>query len=62
MTRSSFLQLTSAFSVCKQAGLKFTFGSDARNENAGRFVYCIEMARLCGLQPSDMFTIPERKL
>jgi len=46
--------------MAKRAGLRFTFGSDARSENAGRFVYCIEMARLCGLRKADMFTVAGR--
>jgi histidinol phosphatase-like PHP family hydrolase len=44
----------------KQAGLKFTFGTDARNNNAGRFSYCFRMAKACDLAAGDLFTV-ERK-
>lgn len=46
--------------LAKEAGLKFTFGTDARNANAGRFSYCLHMARECGLTASDLF-VPTRK-
>jgi len=44
----------------KQAGLKFTFGTDSRNQNAAHFYYCYQMARKCALTESDMF-MPKRK-
>jgi histidinol phosphatase-like PHP family hydrolase len=44
----------------KQQGLKFTFGSDSRNNNAGRLVYCKEIAKTCNLTASD-FYVPEMK-
>jgi len=44
----------------KQAGLKFTFGTDARNQNAAHFYYCYEMVQKCGLTEADMF-VPRRK-
>jgi histidinol phosphatase-like PHP family hydrolase len=44
----------------KAQGLKFTFGSDSRNPNAGRLVYCKEIAKKCNLQASD-FYIPGKK-
>lgn len=44
--------------LAKAAGLKFTFGTDARNDNAGRFSYCLRMARECGLTAANMFTVP----
>jgi hypothetical protein len=46
--------------MAKEQGLKFTFGSDARNNNAGRLVYCRQIARKCNLQPDD-FYIPVHK-
>jgi len=46
--------------MAKEQGLKFTFGSDSRNSNAGRLAYCKEVARSCNLQPEDFF-VPERK-
>jgi histidinol phosphatase-like PHP family hydrolase len=39
----------------KQASLKFTFGTDARNQNAAHFYYCYQMAQKCGLTETDMF-------
>jgi hypothetical protein len=46
--------------TAKRAGLKFTFGTDARNQNAGHFYYCYQMAQQCGLTEADMF-VPRRK-
>lgn len=43
--------------LAKEAGLKFTFGTDARNQNAGRFSYCLRVAEACGLTSDDMFTV-----
>ena len=45
---------------CKEQGLKFTFGSDSRNQNAGRLAYCIDVAKKCGLKAGD-FYIPVHK-
>jgi histidinol phosphatase-like PHP family hydrolase len=39
----------------KQAGLKFTFGTDSRNQNATHLYYCYQMAQRCGLMERDMF-------
>jgi TAT (twin-arginine translocation) pathway-exported protein len=44
----------------KRAGLKFTFGSDSRNQNAAHFYYCYQMAQKCDLQEEDMWT-PNRR-
>lgn len=46
--------------MAKEQGLKFTFGSDSRNNNAGRLVYCKQVARKCGLKAAD-FYIPVHK-
>jgi histidinol phosphatase-like PHP family hydrolase len=46
--------------LAKQAGLKFTFGTDSRNQNAAHFYYCYQMAQKCGLSETDMFTPKER--
>lgn len=43
----------------KQAGLKFTFGSDCRNHYFGRLDYCKRMAHRCGLSEKDFF-IPRK--
>jgi histidinol phosphatase-like PHP family hydrolase len=45
--------------MAKEQGLKFTFGSDARNQNAGRLAYCKDVARKCKLKQEDFF-IPVR--
>jgi histidinol phosphatase-like PHP family hydrolase len=42
--------------MAKEQGLKFTFGSDARNHNAGRLAYCKRAARKCGLKADDFYT------
>ena len=47
--------------MAKEAGLKFTFGSDSRNQIAGRLDYCKHVARKCSLKREDFF-IPSRKL
>ena len=46
--------------MAKRAGLKFTFGSDTRDEKTGRLVYCKQVARRCGLTEKDFF-VPNRK-
>lgn len=43
----------------KQAGLKFTFGSDTRDYRSFRLDYCRNTAALCGLTEDDFF-IPKR--
>lgn len=45
--------------MAKAQGLKFTFGSDARNQIAGRLVYCREIAKKCNLTRED-FYFPKR--
>jgi hypothetical protein len=47
--------------MAKRAGLKFTFGSDTRDEKTGRLDYCRYIAGKCGLTQKDFF-IPERTL
>jgi len=46
--------------LAKRAGLKFTFGTDSRNQNAAHFYYCYQMAQTCGLREEDMF-VPKKK-
>jgi len=46
--------------LAKRAQLKFTFGTDSRNQNAAHFYYCYQMAQKCGLTEADMF-VPKRK-
>lgn len=45
----------------KNAGVKFTFGSDTRGAQTGRLDYCKAVATKCGLKRDDFF-IPKRKL
>ena len=45
--------------MAKEQGLKFTFGSDARNQNAGRLAYCKAIAKKCKLTKED-FYVPGR--
>ena len=47
--------------MAKRAGLKFTFGSDTRDEKTGRLDYCKRVAVRCGLTEKDFFR-PKRKL
>ena len=47
--------------MAKDQGLKFTFGSDARNNIAGRLAYCKRAAKACNLNKQDYYW-PERKL
>ena len=44
----------------KQAGLKFTFGTDSRNQYAAHFYYCYQMAKQCGLTEADMFVVKKK--
>jgi histidinol phosphatase-like PHP family hydrolase len=46
--------------MAREQGLKFTFGSDARNADAGRLSYCKSVARKCGLTTAD-FYVPRKK-
>ena len=43
--------------AAKRAGLKFTFGTDSRNDHAAHFYYCYQMAQRCGLRDGDMFVV-----
>ena len=47
--------------MAKEQGLKFTFGSDTRDQKAGRLDYCKQIARKCKLKTED-FYIPSRVL
>jgi histidinol phosphatase-like PHP family hydrolase len=44
----------------KRAGLKFTFGTDSRNDHATHFYYCYQMAQKCGLTEGDMFVLKRK--
>jgi histidinol phosphatase-like PHP family hydrolase len=41
--------------MAKEQGLKFTFGSDSRNQNAGRLAYCKAIAKKCNLTAGDFY-------
>src|SRR5215467_1188844 len=47
--------------MAKEQGLKFTFGSDTRDQKAGRLDYCKYIARKCNLNTDDFF-VPRRSL
>jgi histidinol phosphatase-like PHP family hydrolase len=47
--------------MAKEAGLKFTFGSDTRDQKAGRLNYCKSVAKKCKLKREDFF-VPKRVL
>ena len=42
--------------IAKEAGVKFSFGSNIRGPNVGKLDYCVEMIRTLGLTRADMFT------
>jgi hypothetical protein len=46
--------------MAKEQGLKFTSGSDSRDNNAGRLTFCRRMAQRCNLKAED-FYIPVHK-
>ena len=50
----------SALGNSMSAGLKFTFGTNGRNHNAGTFHYGPQIAHQAGLTPEDMFTLETR--
>lgn len=41
--------------MSKEQGLKFTFGSDTRNEKTGRLDYCKYIAKKCNLKEEDFY-------
>lgn len=47
--------------MAKEQGLKFTFGSDTRDQKTGRLDYCKSIAKKCNLKRDDFF-IPSRQL
>jgi hypothetical protein len=50
----------SFITMAKRYGLKFTFGTDSRNQDAAHFYYCYQMAQKCGLTEADMFVAKKR--
>jgi hypothetical protein len=47
--------------MAKEQGLKFTFGSDTRDQKAGRLDFCKHVAKQCNLKKDDFF-LPKRLL
>ncbi len=43
--------------MAKEAGIKFTFGTNNVTNELGKLEYCLEMLEECGLTPNDMFEI-----
>ena len=43
--------------MAKEAGIKFTFGTNNTDNQLGRLEYCLEMIEECELSPNDMFEI-----
>lgn len=43
--------------MAKEAGVKFSFGTNNTGRELGKLDYCIEMIQECGLTPNDMFEI-----
>ena len=41
--------------MAKEAGLKFSFGTNNTGRELGRLEYCIKMIEECGLNPNDIF-------
>ncbi len=42
--------------MAKEAGVKFSFGSNIRGPNVGKFDYWVEMIKALGLTQADIFT------
>jgi histidinol phosphatase-like PHP family hydrolase len=42
--------------IAKEAGVKFSFGSNIRGPEVGKLDYCVEMVRALGLKRADIFT------
>jgi histidinol phosphatase-like PHP family hydrolase len=42
--------------MAKEAGVRFSFGSNIRGPNVGKLDYCVEMAKALGLTRRDIFT------
>jgi histidinol phosphatase-like PHP family hydrolase len=43
--------------MAKEAGVKFSFGTNNTGNELGRLEYCIQMIEECKLTPNDMFEI-----
>ncbi|MFO7910506.1 MAG: hypothetical protein R6U42_10975 [Halomonas sp.] len=45
----------------KEAGVKFTFGTNNTDEDIGRLNFCLRMIEELNLEPSDMWLPPAKK-
>ncbi len=43
--------------MAKEAGVKFSFGTNNTGRDLGQLEYCLQMIEECGLTPNDMFEI-----
>jgi histidinol phosphatase-like PHP family hydrolase len=43
--------------MAKEAGIKFSFGTNNTGRDLGQLEYCLQMIEECGLTPNDMFEI-----
>ncbi len=48
--------------MAKEAGVKFTFGTNNTGRDMGKLDYCIKMIEECQLSPNDMFEIKPNSL
>jgi hypothetical protein len=48
--------------MAKEAGVKFTFGTNNAESDLGQLEYCLEMIEECKLTPNDMFEIKPDEL
>ena len=48
--------------MAKEAGVKFTFGTNNTGRDLGQLEYCIQMIEECRLTPNDMFEIKPNHL
>ena len=48
--------------MAKEAGIKFTFGTNNTGNDLGQLEYCIQMIEECKLTPNDMFEIKPHSL
>jgi uncharacterized protein YqgV (UPF0045/DUF77 family) len=48
--------------MAKEAGVKFSFGTNNTGRELGKLEYCLQMIEECGLTPNDMFEIKPDEL
>jgi hypothetical protein len=47
--------------MAKEAGIKFSFGTNNTGSELGRLEYCLKMIEECGLVPDDIFMPKQNK-